>query len=321
MFNVLDRLQRLKYYSCSSTVFGALFSVPCFRYIIGTPQYATTGRFVLLTFNLTALYAYNLRKTGIEVEEIAYHRTVAVIGGVVWATLLNHLVWPTEARRELALGSSDLLFKLAFLYQRLVLSYSSKGAVTAYSSDAALSQSTLEEQPLLDRHRDDHLTEMQELELNVQVLLIKLEGLLAQTKHEPRLKGPFPIAKYKKLLGCCQHMLDLLHTMNQVTSRRDWHTRVRRDFIMPLDKTGMRRRMVGTVGLFFWLLASAFHLKTPLPPYLPPAEQARLAVMDVIRELPVVKRRAIHGSSEVSIQRCGVKALRRSADCCIAVTH
>lgn len=37
-----------------SEVFGAAFSVPCFRYIIGMPQYASTGRFVLLAFNLTA---------------------------------------------------------------------------------------------------------------------------------------------------------------------------------------------------------------------------------------------------------------------------
>lgn len=88
-------------------VFGALFSVPCFWWIIGRPQLASSGRFVLLTFNLTALYSYNLRKVGIEVEEIALHRTVAVIVGVAWATVLNHLVWPFEARRELARGLSE----------------------------------------------------------------------------------------------------------------------------------------------------------------------------------------------------------------------
>lgn len=33
---------------------GGLFSVPCFRYIVGKPALASTGRFVLLTFNLTA---------------------------------------------------------------------------------------------------------------------------------------------------------------------------------------------------------------------------------------------------------------------------
>jgi hypothetical protein len=39
-------------------VFGFLFSMPCFYYIIAKPQYATTGRFVLLTYNLTCLFSY-----------------------------------------------------------------------------------------------------------------------------------------------------------------------------------------------------------------------------------------------------------------------
>ncbi|KAI3493264.1 hypothetical protein L1887_42105 [Cichorium endivia] len=105
-------------------LFGVVFSVPCFRYIVGKPQLASSGRFVLLTYNLTALYSYNLRKTDVEVEQIAYQRFASVVVGVVWATVLNQLVWPFEARRQLALGVSDVLFKLAWLYQRLVLSYS-----------------------------------------------------------------------------------------------------------------------------------------------------------------------------------------------------
>jgi hypothetical protein len=39
-------------------VFGFLFSMPCFYYIVAKPQYATTGRFVLLTYNLTCLFSY-----------------------------------------------------------------------------------------------------------------------------------------------------------------------------------------------------------------------------------------------------------------------
>ena len=39
-------------------IFGFFFSIPCFYYIVATPQYASTGRFVLLTYNLTCLYRY-----------------------------------------------------------------------------------------------------------------------------------------------------------------------------------------------------------------------------------------------------------------------
>lgn len=278
-------------------IFGAIFSIPCFFWIIGKPQYASSGRFVLLTYNLTALYSYNIRKVGIEVEEIAVRRMVDVIVGVVWATLLNHLVWPTEARRELTRGVSELLFKLAFLYQKLVLAYSSAEAPSEQSGNGFDSRtSTIESQPLIERHGE--LSEIQTIELALQVSIIKLEGLLAQTRHEPRLKGPFPVEQYRRLLGCSQHILDLLHTMNLVTSRPDWHTDVRQDFIIPVDASGLRRKMVGNVCLFFWLLGSAFHLKTPLPPFLPPAEEARKAVLEKIRQLPAVKRRAIRGSSE-----------------------
>jgi hypothetical protein len=192
--------------------------------------------------------------------------------------------------------SYSLLFKLGFLYQQVALSYSSADEVQE-AQNVNPEQGSLEEQPLLPALNSKREEERM-LELSLQVHLIKLEGLLNLTKHEPRLKGPFPVGTYKQFLGCCQSILDLLHTMKLVTSRPDWHTRVRRDFIIPIDHAGKRREMVGNVGLFFWLLASAFHLKTPLPPFLPPAETSRLQVLDAIRELPVVKKRAIHGSSE-----------------------
>jgi hypothetical protein len=39
-------------------LFGFLFSIPCFYYIVARPEFATSGRFVLLTYNLTCLYRY-----------------------------------------------------------------------------------------------------------------------------------------------------------------------------------------------------------------------------------------------------------------------
>jgi hypothetical protein len=39
------------------SIFGFFFSIPCFYYIVSFPQYATTGRFVLLTYNLTCLFS------------------------------------------------------------------------------------------------------------------------------------------------------------------------------------------------------------------------------------------------------------------------
>lgn len=265
--------------------------------IAGKPQHASAGRFVLLTYNLTALYSYNLRKVGIEVEQIAIKRMISVIAGVLWATVLTHLIWPMEARRQLAEGMADLLFKLSWLYQRLVLSYSSEPPDRPAFGDAEDEPGGDEEsRPLL---MDDGLRlrdQFQPLELQLQVTIIKLEGLLVQTKHEPRLKGPFPIAKYRHMINCCQSILDKLHSMRCVTGRDAWHQLVRRDFVIPVN--AYRREMVGNVLLFFYILGSAFVLKMPLPPYFPPANKSRQDLIDRIRALPVVRRRQVRGGTE-----------------------
>lgn len=54
---------------------------------------------------------------------------------------------------------------------------------------------------------------------------------------------------------------------------------MRRDFIIPVTKE--RREMVGNIILYFSTLASAFRLKAPLPPYLPPAEKARQQLVGI----------------------------------------
>lgn len=143
-------------------------------------------------------------------------------------------------------------------------------------------------------------------ELHLQIKLLELQELLKQTQHEPRLKGPFPTQLYRSILTSLQKMLDNLHSMRCVTTREEWcvlppvftsllcsvsesrahrsmdllisvslcrYTSVRRDFILPVNKE--RREMVGNIILYFSTLSSAYRLKVPLPPYLPPAEKAR----------------------------------------------
>jgi len=135
------------------------------------------------------------------------------------------------------------------------------------------------------------------MELHLQIKLIELQGLLAQTQHEPRLKGPFPVALYRSMLMSLQTILDKLHSMRCVTSRQEWHTTVQRDFIVPVNKE--RREMAGNIILYFSTLASVFRLKSPLPPYLPPAEKSRQRLVDAIRKLDVVRNRDVKGSRQL----------------------
>ena len=59
-------------------------------------------------------------------------------------------------------------------------------------------------------------------ELHLQIKLIELQSLLAQAQHEPRLKGPFPVALYRQILISLQTILDKLHSMRCVTTREEW---------------------------------------------------------------------------------------------------
>jgi len=107
------------------SIFGFLFSMPCFYVAVTRPKHVAATRFVLLTYNLTCLYRfvclpfrvfgrvdlaihrYNLRDASdIGVWEIAIDRALAVTIGVLWALIASRLWWPSEARRELtkALG-------------------------------------------------------------------------------------------------------------------------------------------------------------------------------------------------------------------------
>jgi hypothetical protein len=94
-----------------------------------------------------------------------------------------------------------------------------------------------------------------------------------------------------------------------------WVKAVRKHFIIPVNKE--RREMVcvflfkrpalltlllkqvGNVILYFSTLSAAFQLKSPLPPYLPPAEQARQKLIDAVRQLDIVKNKEIKASKHL----------------------
>lgn len=103
------------------------------------------------------------------------------------------------------------------------------------------------------------------------------------------------MAPYRQILNASQGILDQLHAIRTVTTRDDWFGDVRREFILPVQK--FRREMVGSILLYFSLLATTISAKAPLPPYLPPAREARERLVTAIRQLDVVKRKSVRGSS------------------------
>ena len=88
-------------------ILGTLLSLPAFYVITQIPEYAQAGRFTLLAYNLTCLYAFNSRERDISALSIALHRSTSVIAGVVWAAVVSRYWWPYTARRELRFGLSE----------------------------------------------------------------------------------------------------------------------------------------------------------------------------------------------------------------------
>ncbi|WVQ95062.1 hypothetical protein IAU59_002154 [Kwoniella sp. CBS 9459] len=287
-------------------IFGFFFSIPCYYIITQMPDYSNAGRFILLTYNLSCLYTYNVgSRINLTVEQIAVQRSAAVIIGVLWAAVVSRWWWPFTARRELRLGLSDFCLDLSYLYSKLVQTYS-KGAqddrdgadegVNGNDAEAGETSPLLNDGKDWQPHGSHCVRQFMAMEMHLQTQLVTLRGLLAQTKNEPRLKGPFAFAFYNEVLLSCERMLDRLHSMRCVTTRSEWDQAMREEFVVPVNRE--RREMAGNVILYFYTLSAGFRTRTPLPPYLPPAEQARQTLVQAIRNLDVVRRRSVRGGGK-----------------------
>lgn len=265
-----------------------LFSIPNF-WIILHHKHGKFGQFTLLAYNLVMLNKYNDRETHrIEVTHLALQRCLSIFAGVIFGLFATAYVWPYEARVELRKGLSDFLLRLAWLYQKLVSVYSERP-----DSDVILSNidDVNAERDRTRSKRQQTSQVFMDVELSLQRTLLELTDLLKQTPNEPRLKGAFPVETYSKILGSCQNITDKFASMRTVILKDAWFEDVQADFIVPVSKE--RREMVGNVLLYFYILASAMHLKTPLPPYLPPARKAWESLIIRLRQLPIVQSKQL----------------------------
>lgn len=276
-------------------ILSSLFSIPCFWMILNH-KHGRFGFFSLLSFNLIVPYMYNHRSEPDQIElfELAFMRCAAVSAAVLIGLFITVYIWPFEARKELRTGMSDLLIQFSWLYKQLVSEYSESVPTddnTSYSQlvRKAIEQSnraitSAEELNALAKRNEERALQFQQVELQLQVNIVELQGLLVHAPNEPRLKGAFPAKTYEAMLTSCQNILDKFLSIRIVILKDVWATQVRRDLMLPASQELME--MAGSVLLYFYLLASALQLKTPLPPYLPPAEKAREQLMAKLQQLP-----------------------------------
>lgn len=271
-----------------------IISIPSFWMILHH-KHGRFGLFTLLAYNLVVLFKFNHRDDdSVNVFTLTWMRCAAVSLGVVIGLIVTAYVWPYEARTEVRKGLSDLLLRLSWLYKQLVSVYSEEGEqdyTVINNSNVNYFENSMHPTSVLMRRNKLRAIELQKIELSIQLNIFDLQVLLQHAPNEPRLKGPFPAKTYVAMIDCCQNILDKFLSLRIVILKDVWAIHVRRNFLMPASQEFME--MAGNVFLYFYLLASALQLKTPLPPYLPPAEKTRQLLMHKLQQLPLVMEESI----------------------------
>ncbi|SMQ51623.1 unnamed protein product [Zymoseptoria tritici ST99CH_3D7] len=238
--------------------FGWLMSVGCF-YIIIAKGDGPMGRFIVLTYNLGALYSYSLSihdddndddEGGIDpaIWSIVLHRVVSVLVGTIWAIIICRWIAPISARRKLREGMCVLWLRMGLIWKRDPLAMF-----------------------LLGEPRNTYMDIREEAELHS--FLASLRGLLKAASSEFEFSGPFPEKIVGRMLERAGHMLDAFHAMNVVISKNLQYT--------PGEATLLRYTrperfaLSARISHLFTVLASSITLEYPLNDVLPNIDDRR----------------------------------------------
>lgn len=238
--------------------FGWLMSLGCFYIILGQGK-GPMGRFILLTYNLSALYAYSLSakdneddddEGGIspEIWEIVLHRFVSVIAGCIWGIVVTRVLWPISARRKLKNGICLLWLRMSLIWKRDPLAMF-----------------------LLGEPASSYMDIREESEL--QAFLAQLEALRKAAASEFEFRAPFPDKAFGKILERTKRMLDNFHAMNMVISK-DLKASPGEAEVLRYTRAE-RFALSARISHLFSVLASSVKLEYPLNDVLPNIEHTR----------------------------------------------
>lgn len=235
-----------------------LVSLGCFYLNIAKGN-GPMSRFILLTYNLGALYSYSLSmhdddndddEGGVNpaIWEIVLHRVVAVIAGCIWGIIITRLIWPISARRKLKDGTCVLWLRMSLIWKRDPLALF-----------------------LLGEPQSAYMDIREEAEL--QSFLAHLNSLRSIASSEFELRGPFPDKIFSRVLDRTTGMLDAFHAMNVVISK-DLQATAGEAAVLRFTRPE-RAALSARISHLFSVLASSMKLEYPLNDALPSIENAR----------------------------------------------
>lgn len=228
-------------------------------YIIVAQGKGPMGRYIMLTYNLSALYAYSLSVKDEQddedeggtrplIMEITLHRVVAVLCGCIWGLIITRVVWPISARQKLKDGLSLIWLRMGLIWKRDPLTMFIDG-----------------------EHPHYYMNLREEFELRR--FLSMLEKLRDNAKSEFELKGPFPDKVYGRILNSTGRMLDAFHAMNVVILK---DLVVKKGELELLKATARERaQLCSRITHLYSVLASSMKLEYPLNDALPNTDHTR----------------------------------------------
>lgn len=248
---------------CQGNVFALAFcgwaiSLPC-SYLIVVKGQGPFGRFIMLTYNLSCLYAYSLSiKEGEKDEdeggvtplitEIVLHRVMAVLAGCVWGLIITRVIWPISARTKFKDG-------LSLLWLRMGLIWKKDPMYTLLEGQSSQPYMNLREEFIL------------------QSYVQRLDALRISAASEFELRGPFPSKVYARLMESTNKMLDSFHAMNVVLEKN--LTASEGEAMLLKYTSDERAQLCSRISHLFQVLASGLKLEYPLNDALPDTSNAR----------------------------------------------
>jgi hypothetical protein len=226
---------------------GWLVCLGCF-YLIVVAGRGPFGRFILLTYNLSALYAYTLSirqgeddddEGGVNpiITEIALHRVASVACGCLWGLVIVRVIWPYSARSHFKEGLSTLWLRMGLIWKRDPLS-------AILTSDIQASYMNLTD------------------EFALQAYVMRLDSLRAAAKGEFELRGPFKMAPYARVMESTKRMLEAFHAMNAVIAQN--LVASPGEIALLRFTVAERKELCGRICHLFQVLASSLMLEYPV---------------------------------------------------------
>ena len=181
-------------------VLGFIMALGPFYMVIVRGQ-GPMGRFILLTYNLSVLYAYSYSQIDhneqdssgehLNITEIVLHRVISVTSGCIWGVIITRGIWPIRAWTKLN-------HTLRLLWLRLLFVWESNPLNTIATAEANTPTCFMSSQ---DKFEIEHL-------------LSQLERLRTSARSEFELQRPFPDAAYGNIIRRTRSIVDNFYSLD-----------------------------------------------------------------------------------------------------------